>query len=127
MLDEEGYRYSSSIYPVRHDLYGDTSGSARSVSSAAGLNVARSTDDHCAMVPEETFRVRAAVIFACWPYAVSRLNMRRVNRAEQRSCVFYMHPWEIDPEQPRQEGISARTGFRHYTISERWRAAWRGC
>ncbi len=53
--------------------------------------------------------------FRLLPYFVSRLNMRRVNRHEHQPCIFYFHPWEIDPDQPRQEGVNFRTRFRHYT------------
>jgi hypothetical protein len=48
------------------------------------------------------------------PYALSRWLMRRVNQADGQPCMFYFHPWELDPEQPRQAGISAKTRFRHY-------------
>ena len=52
--------------------------------------------------------------FRLFPYRLSRWAIRRVNRLEQQACIFYMHPWEIDPHQPRQHGISAKSRFRHY-------------
>jgi len=52
--------------------------------------------------------------FRLFPYALSRWALRHVNRKEQQSGVFYFHPWEIDPEQPRVNGVNARTRFRHY-------------
>ncbi len=113
VLAEEGYRYSSSIYPVRHDLYGDSTAS-RVPFHPHGLSLLE--------VPMTTvqwfgrnFPCAGGGYFRLLPYAVSRLNMRRVNHVERRPCVFYFHPWEIDPDQPRQDHIGARTRFRHYT------------
>jgi hypothetical protein len=56
---------------------------------------------------------RRAAISGLLPYAASRWMLRRVN-AEGEAAVFYFHPWEIDADQPRVEGISAKTRFRHY-------------
>ena len=52
--------------------------------------------------------------FRLLPYAVSRWMLRKVNREDRESAVFYFHPWEIDAEQPRIAGIDAKTRFRHY-------------
>ena len=52
--------------------------------------------------------------FRLLPYAVSRWALRRVNKTEGAPCIFYFHPWEIDPEQPRIPGVSLKTRFRHY-------------
>ncbi len=52
--------------------------------------------------------------FRLYPYAFSRWAMRRVNRKDSQPCVFYLHPWEIDPDQPRMPNLSAKTRFRHY-------------
>jgi len=57
--------------------------------------------------------------FRLLPYEVSRWMLRRVNTPEQASCMFYFHPWELDPGQPRQAGISAKTRFRHYVNLQR--------
>jgi len=113
VLAEEGYRYSSSIYPVKHDLYGDTS---------APRTPFHPQDLPLLEVPMTTaqwfgrnFPCSGGGYFRLLPYALSRLNMRRVNRHDGQPCVFYFHPWEIDPDQPRQDRISARTRLRHYT------------
>jgi len=53
------------------------------------------------------------------PYAGMRWAMRRVNKIDQEAVIFYFHPWEIDPEQPRQQGIDVKTRFRHYLNLER--------
>ena len=59
--------------------------------------------------------VRAAAISGCCPMRCRVFNMRRVNDRDGQPCVFYFHPWEIDPQQPRQQGIGFKTRFRHYT------------
>ena len=53
--------------------------------------------------------------FRLLPYWLSRMNMNRVNSHDRQPCIFYFHPWEIDPDQPRQENVSAKSRFRHYT------------
>ena len=52
--------------------------------------------------------------FRLLPYGLSRWAMRRVNERDRRAAIFYFHPWEIDPEQPRVEGLGLQTNFRHY-------------
>jgi hypothetical protein len=52
--------------------------------------------------------------FRLLPYPVSRWMLRKVNREDRESAVFYFHPWEIDTGQPRIAGIDAKTRFRHY-------------
>lgn len=113
VLGEEGYRYSSSLYPIRHDLYGDTE-APRAPFHPEGTTLLE--------VPMTTvqwfgrnFPCSGGGYFRLLPYEVSRFNMRRVNDVDGRACVFYFHPWEIDPGQPRQEGLGARARFRHYT------------
>jgi hypothetical protein len=58
--------------------------------------------------------------FRLLPYAWSRWALRRVTAGEGESAVFYFHPWEIDPEQPRMPGLDARTRFRHYVNLDRF-------
>jgi hypothetical protein len=52
--------------------------------------------------------------FRLFPYQFSRWALARVNKNDAEASIFYFHPWEIDPEQPRPEGLSLRTRFRHY-------------
>jgi hypothetical protein len=52
--------------------------------------------------------------FRLLPYSVSRWWLKRVNTIDRQPCIFCFHPWEIDPGQPRQSGISLKTRFRHY-------------
>ena len=114
VLAEEGHTYSSSVYPIRHDHYG--------VPDAPRFTYR--PDDGCALreIPITTVTAFGRNLpsggggyFRLLPYAFSRWAIRRVNRNDARSTIFYFHPWEIDPEQPRFSDIGARTRFRHYT------------
>jgi polysaccharide deacetylase family protein (PEP-CTERM system associated) len=53
--------------------------------------------------------------FRLLPYPASRWMLRRINSVDRRPAVFYFHPWELDPDQPRPGGLTAKTRFRHYT------------
>jgi polysaccharide deacetylase family protein (PEP-CTERM system associated) len=110
-LASAGYRYSSSIYPIRHDHYGMPDAPRFAHRVAGGL----------LEVPVTTLRLGQRNLpssgggyFRLLPYALSRWMIGRVNRQDRQSAVFYFHPWEIDPGQPRITGIDARTRFRHY-------------
>jgi polysaccharide deacetylase family protein (PEP-CTERM system associated) len=113
ILIEEGYRYDSSIFPIRHDRYGipDSERRMYTIESSAGTLVE---------VPGSTTQVGAVNLpvagggyFRILPYWWTRWGIARVNRLEGRPAVFYLHPWEIDPEQPRvSAGRLSR--FRHY-------------
>ncbi len=112
-LAEAGYLYSSSIYPVRHDLYG-MPGAPRFAFHPRG-------EEGILEVPITTLRLGRRNLpcggggfFRLYPYAVSRWALRRVNQGEGRSGMFYFHPWEIDPGQPRQTGLGLKTRIRHY-------------
>ena len=60
--------------------------------------------------------------FRLLPYAVSRWSLQRIHRVDAQPAMFYFHPWEIDPSQPRITGVSARTRFRHYLNLDRTEA-----
>ena len=53
------------------------------------------------------------------PYAMSRWMMRQVNQQDRQPAIFYFHPWELDPGQPRQQGLEWKTRFRHYVNLDR--------
>ena len=114
ILAEEGYAYSSSIYPIHHDLYGSPDAPRFAYRPAGGGGLI--------VVPVSTITAFGHNVpcggggyFRLLPYAVSRWAMRRVNRRDGRPCVFYFHPWEVDPGQPRFGGIPLKTRIRHYT------------
>jgi len=115
-LARAGYRYSSSIYPIKHDHYGMPDSPRFAYRVGAGL----------LEVPVSTVRIGKRNLpspgggwFRLMPYALSRWMLNRVNREDREAAVFYFHPWEIDPGQPRIAGINAKTRFRHYVNIDR--------
>lgn len=111
-LAEAGYRYSSSIVPIRHDHYGipDAPRFAFPVVDGALLEVPITT----VALAGRNLNCGGGGWFRLFPYTFSRWAMRRVNVFEREAGIFYFHPWEIDPEQPRPEGLPLKTRFRHY-------------
>jgi polysaccharide deacetylase family protein (PEP-CTERM system associated) len=114
-----GYRYSSSVYPVQHDHYGMPDAPRFPYRVRDGLME----------IPVTTTRLLGRNLpaggggyFRLAPYNVSRWAIARVNRQEQRPAIFYFHPWEIDPEQPRVNGVGVKTRFRHYLNLHRTKA-----
>ncbi len=112
ILEEEGYRYSSSSYPIRHDLYGDVAGCRTPFRPGTGrlwefpLSTRRFFRQNVPSAGGGYFRLL--------PYWFSRMNLRQINVVEKAPCIFYFHPWELDPGQPRVSGISRRARLRHY-------------
>lgn len=112
VLEQTGHRYSSSIYPIRHDLYGMPD---------APRFAFRPTGGDLIEFPVTTVRLGSRNLpcggggwFRLVPYPAMRMAMQRVNRIDGESVIFYFHPWEIDPDQPRQAGLDPKTRFRHY-------------
>jgi polysaccharide deacetylase family protein (PEP-CTERM system associated) len=108
---EAGYRYSSSLYPIRHDHYGAPDAPRFAHEVRPGL----------IEVPVATVRLLSANwpaggggYFRLLPYGVSRWSLRRVNERDGKPATFYFHPWEIDPEQPRVSGVELKSRLRHY-------------
>ena len=112
-LHEAGYHYSSSIYPIHHDHYGmpDAPRFAFRPRGQAGLLELPATT--VAMFGRN-LPAAGGGYFRLRPYVYSRWLMRRVNQHDQQPCIFYFHPWEIDPGQPRQHNVGLKTRFRHY-------------
>lgn len=115
-LAETGHRYSSSIYPIRHDHYGMPDAPRFAHARAEGL----------IEIPVTTLRLRERNLpssgggyFRLLPYALSRWMIRRVNADDRMPAIFYFHPWEIDHGQPRVAGIDLKTRFRHYVNIDR--------
>ena len=107
-LARAGYRYSSSIYPIRHDHYGMPDAPRFAHQAADGL----------IEIPITTLRLfnrnlpsSGGGYFRLLPYALSRWMLRQVNATDKESAVFYFHPWEIDPGQPRIAGIDRKNAL----------------
>lgn len=117
LLQQAGYHYSSSIYPIHHDLYGIPD--APRFSYQAGDKGILEIPITTVSLLSHNFPCGGGGYFRLLPYRVSRWAMQHVNKNDRQPCVFYFHPWEIDPEQPRQQGISRKTQFRHYLNLDR--------
>jgi polysaccharide deacetylase family protein (PEP-CTERM system associated) len=118
ILLEEGYRYDSSIFPIRHDRYGI------SVSERQPYPIERAKG-RLIEVPASTARVGPLNLpiagggyFRILPYRWTQWGISRVNRLERRPVVFYLHPWEVDPAQPRIK-VGRLGTFRHYRNLDR--------
>ena len=110
-LLEAGYRYSSSVYPIAHDHYGMPDSPRFTYEVRSGLIEIPITT---VRLFERNFPSSGGGYFRLLPYPVSRWLIRRVNSHDQQAGIFYFHPWEIDPGQPRIPGVGAKTRFRHY-------------
>jgi len=113
ILEEAGYRYSSSIYPVKHDLYGmpDAPRVAFKPENTADLLEIPITTIRCF---GRNMPCGGGGFFRLYPYVLSKWAYRYINSVEKQPGIFYFHPWEIDPDQPVQANLPAKTRFRHY-------------
>jgi polysaccharide deacetylase family protein (PEP-CTERM system associated) len=113
-VEAAGYRYSSSIYPIRHDNYGSPGAPRHAFYPFEARQFIE--------IPISSVRLLGANwpcggggYFRLFPLSLSLAALGRIRRGEQRACVFYFHPWEIDPDQPRIGALSLKSRFRHYT------------
>ena len=114
ILAAEGYAYSSSVAPVVHDHYGWPEAprfAFRPVSGSAMLELPVTT----ARVAGRTVAAGGGGFFRMLPYAFSRWAIGQVNEMDRRPAIFYFHPWEIDPGQPRVANAPLRSKVRHYS------------
>lgn len=113
-LADQGYAYSSSVAPVAHDHYG-----WREAPRFAFKPLPWSDLIEIPVTTAEFAGKRLAAggggFFRVLPYAFSRWAIRQVNRRDERPAVFYFHPWEIDPDQPRVRGAPLKSRLRHYS------------
>lgn len=122
VLAELGFIYDSSIFPVRHDRYG-IPGAEREP------NTIRTPAGHTLVeFPLSTLRlgplrvpVAGGGYFRLFPYWFTRFALGRINSVDRLPFVFYLHPWEVDPDQPRVHA-SPLSRFRHYTNLRRCEA-----
>ncbi len=114
-LARAGYRYSSSIYPIRHDHYGMPDSPRFAHRRQTMVEIPPTT----LRLGGQNFPSSGGGYFRLLPYGVSRWMLRRVNEHDQQPAVFYFHPWELDADQPRVAGVGAMTRFRHYVNIER--------
>jgi polysaccharide deacetylase family protein (PEP-CTERM system associated) len=112
VLAETGHRYSSSIYPIKHDLYGIPA--APRFRFEVGASKLTEIPITTVALLGRNWPCGGGGYFRLFPYSLSKWALKHVNETEGQSAVFYFHPWEIDPAQPRVAGVSFKTRFRHY-------------
>ena len=113
-LAEQGYAYSSSVAPITHDHYGWREAprfAFRPLPWSDLLEIPVTT----AELGGKRLAAGGGGFFRVLPYGFSRWAIRQVNRRDHRPAVFYFHPWEIDPGQPRVDGAPLKSRLRHYT------------
>jgi len=118
VLAEAGYAYSSSVAPVLHDHYGWPEAprfAFRPLSDSGLIELPVTT----VKIAGRNFAAGGGGFFRLFPYGLSRWAVREVNRKEKRPAIFYFHPWEIDPEQPRVAEAPLKSRLRHYTNLDR--------
>jgi polysaccharide deacetylase family protein (PEP-CTERM system associated) len=121
ILAETGHRYSSSIYPIAHDHYG--------MPEAPRLPYRPERCPALLELPPTTVRLAGRNLpasgggwFRLLPYAVSRGLLHRFHAEAGQSAMFYFHPWEVDPDQPRIPGAPLKSRLRHYINLNRMEA-----
>jgi len=118
VLAEAGYAYSSSVAPVLHDHYGWPEAprfAFRPLADSGLIELPVTT----VKIAGRNFAAGGGGFFRLFPYGLSRWAIREVNRKEKRPAIFYFHPWEIDPEQPRVAEAPLKSRLRHYTNLDR--------
>ena len=113
VLAEQGYAYSSSVAPIVHDHYGWRDAPRFAFDPVPGNELVE-IPVTTAILRGKRLAAGGGGFFRVLPYGFSRWAIRQVN-AEGRPAVFYFHPWEVDPGQPRVAGAPLRSRLRHYT------------
>lgn len=115
VLIDAGFEYDSSVFPIRHDFYGIPGASAEISRISAP---SKRTLVEFPMSAAKFFGMQVPVsgggYFRILPYWVTRAGLKQVNEQAGRPFTFYLHPWEVDPGQPRVK-VKAFSRFRHYT------------
>jgi polysaccharide deacetylase family protein (PEP-CTERM system associated) len=114
VLAQQGYAYSSSVAPIAHDHYGWSDAPRFAFLPLAGSGLVE-IPVTTALFAGRRLAAGGGGFFRVLPYGFSRWAIRQVNRRDGRPAVFYFHPWEIDPDQPRVDHAPMRSKLRHYT------------
>ena len=113
VLVEEGYTYDASIFPIRHDRYGIPDAPRHTHALARNAGSLTETPPSTVRLGSMNLPVAGGGYFRILPYWWTSWGIRRINRHEGKPAIFYLHPWEIDPDQPRL-AAGAVSRFRHY-------------
>lgn len=112
ILRELGFKYDSSIFPVYHDRYG-VPDAPRFKYKIPGKNLIEYPIS-TSLIFGKKISVAGGGYFRFSPYAFTKYLLKKINEKEKQPFIFYIHPWEIDPEQPRINGVGIIARFRHY-------------
>jgi polysaccharide deacetylase family protein (PEP-CTERM system associated) len=113
VLIEQGYRYDASIFPIHHDRYGIPLSPRHTYSISRPSGTILEAPASTVRFGSLNVPIAGGGYFRLLPYWWTRTGIARLNATEQRPAIFYIHPWEIDPEQPRLSG-GLLSRFRHY-------------
>ena len=114
ILAEQGYAYSSSVAPINHDHYG-WAGSPRFAWKPVEGSDLIELPVTTVKLGSRTFAAGGGGFFRLLPYGLYKWSIRKMHREDGRGAIFYFHPWEIDPDQPRVTNAPVRSKLRHYT------------
>jgi polysaccharide deacetylase family protein (PEP-CTERM system associated) len=119
ILEELGFTFSSSVFPIYHDRYG--------IPDAPRFRF-KVPGHHIMEYPISTARILGRNVpvsgggyFRIFPYWFTKMGLSRINNREHHPFLFFIHPWEVDPEQPKMERASRLSKFRHYTNLDKTR------
>lgn len=132
ILLELGFTYDSSVFPIHHDMYGiptaprfpflwDMNGDSPRIIENLKAQISNPRSRFLVEYPISTARIFGQKVpiagggyFRLFPYWFTRWALRKINDGEGQPFVFYLHPWEIDPDQPRFDHAGMLSKFRHY-------------
>ncbi len=114
ILAEQGYAYSSSVAPINHDHYG-WAGSPRFAWKPVGQSDFIELPVTTVKLGNRILAAGGGGFFRLLPYTLYERSIRKMHRDDGRGAIFYFHPWEIDPGQPRVKNAPVRSKMRHYT------------
>lgn len=112
ILEELGFTYDSSIFPIHHDNYGIPE--AERFEHQLPGNRLKEYPISTIRILGKNIPVSGGGYFRLFPYWFSQKSLQRINTKEKRPFMFYLHPWEVDPSQPRIQNAGMRSKFRHY-------------
>lgn len=112
ILQELGFKWDSSIFPIIHDNYGisDAPRFAYKLPNHDMIEYPISTT----LLWGRRIPVAGGGYFRIFPYWFTKMALARINEVERQPFIFYLHPWEIDPDQPRINNAGLKSKFRHY-------------
>ncbi len=112
ILEELGFQYDSSIFPIVHDRYG-IPGAPRFQYKIPNHNITEYPIS-TSLIFGKKIPIAGGGYFRIFPYWFTNMALKKVNQKEQQPFIFYFHPWEIDPDQPRMKNAKLLSKFRHY-------------